>query len=187
MLYRIQPLKANRRMKEKYQMANVDIQKIGNESAQPPGLLDEIEGRFEEVRRRAFEMFERRGRDLGHALDDWLKAEQETAGWPAAELAEKDGKYELQLTLPGFDPQDVQVTATPSEIIVHAGVQPEKKAGKANLLWTEFGSNDVCRRFGFPEPIDLEKTEATLDKGILHVTAAKKGAGQVKMVAVQAA
>ena len=32
----------------------------------------------EQVRRRAFELYEQRGREEGHELDDWLQAESET-------------------------------------------------------------------------------------------------------------
>lgn len=31
----------------------------------------------EQIRRRAYELYEQRGRDDGHELDDWLKAESE--------------------------------------------------------------------------------------------------------------
>ena len=34
----------------------------------------------EEVRLRAYELFETRGREEGHALDDWLRAEAEKTG-----------------------------------------------------------------------------------------------------------
>jgi hypothetical protein len=35
----------------------------------------------EKVRLRAFELFEKRGRQKGHELDDWLKAEKEIRGF----------------------------------------------------------------------------------------------------------
>lgn len=38
--------------------------------AEPPNLE-------EEIRKRAFELFEARGREEGHALEDWLRAEEE--------------------------------------------------------------------------------------------------------------
>ena len=31
----------------------------------------------EEIRRRAYELYEERGREAGHELDDWLQAEAE--------------------------------------------------------------------------------------------------------------
>jgi HSP20 family protein len=116
-----------------------------------------------------------------------LKAEHEVFGWPAAEMAERDKEYELQMTLPGFDAKEPQVTVSPSEIIVHAEAKSEKKTEEPNVIWTEFSSNDVYRRFEMLQPIDVEKTRATLDKGILRITAAKTAAAKQKLIAVAAA
>ena len=35
------------------------------------------DNRADEIQRRAFELYERRGRQHGHDLDDWLQAEHE--------------------------------------------------------------------------------------------------------------
>ena len=163
-------------------MANVTIQKVEKPGPEPLPIFETISKGLDEVRRRAFELFEKRGYQLGHELDDWLKAEHAVFGWPAAELAEKNGKYEAQITLPGFDAREVQVTATPAEIIVHAETKHEKKIEEPNVLWTEFGSNDVYRRFELPARIDVNKTSATLDNGMLHITAAKASVAQTKPV-----
>jgi len=168
-------------------MANVAVQKIEEKSAKPLPLFQEIEKQFEEVRRRAFELFEKRGRELGHALEDWVRAEHEVMGWPAAEFSEADSRYELAMTLPGYEPKDVQVTVTPSEIIVHAKVQTEKKAEEKKRLWTEFRSNEVYRRFELPEAIDADKAAASLDKGMLHISVAKMPKVQAKPIEVRAA
>ena len=164
-------------------MPNVTVQKIEKPEAKPLPIFEEMEKRFAEVRQRAFDLFEKRGRELGHALDDWLRAEHDVCGWPAAELDEKAEEYELQMTLPGFDAEEVQITATPSEILVHAELKPEK-AEEARVVWTEFGPN---RRFAMPQPIDIEKTRARLDKGMLHITAAKAQATKAKPITVAAA
>lgn len=163
------------------------VQKVEDKSAKALPLFEEIEKRLEDVRRRAFQLFEGRGSEIGNPLEDWLRAEHEIMGWPAAELDEKDGKYELEMTLPGYDPSEVQVTATPSELIVHANAKREKKAEEGKCLWTEFTSNDVYRRFELPEAIDMERANATLDKGMLHVTAPKKPRAEAKPIEVRAA
>lgn len=168
-------------------MANVAVQKVEDKQAKPLPLFQEIEKQFDEVRRRAFQHFERRGHELGHALEDWLKAEHETFGWPAAELTEASSKYDLAMTLPGYDPKDVEVTVTPTEIIVHAKTETKKKEEEAKCVWTEFQSNDVYRRFELPQNIDMEKTTASLDKGMLHITAAKLPEAQPKQVEVRTA
>jgi HSP20 family molecular chaperone IbpA len=168
-------------------MANLTINKVNEpEKARVP-IFEEIAKRFEEVRRRAFNLFEKRGCELGHEVEDWFTAEHEIMGWPAAEFAEKHGGYELQITLPGFEAKDVEVTTTPNEIVVHAATKHEKKTEEGKVLWTEFGSNDVYRRFETPNPIDVDKATATLDKGLLKITAPKAAAVGLKAVAVKAA
>lgn len=43
-------------------------------SAGPPADIEES------VRRRAYELYEQRGREDGHAMEDWLEAEAEILG-----------------------------------------------------------------------------------------------------------
>src|SRR4051794_19574753 len=117
-------------------MANVVVRKLEDLANKSHPLLKEIEKRFEDLQRRAFELFERRGREVGHAVEDWLEAEREVFGWPAAELAERANKYQLELTLPGFEESEVEVTATPSQIVVHAASKAEAKVKKKGVLWT---------------------------------------------------
>jgi HSP20 family protein len=166
-------------------MSQVAIQKVNDANKKTLPIFDEIAKRFQSVERRAFDLFEKRGCELGHDIEDWLKAERELMGWPAAELAEKDGVYQMQITLSGFDTKDIEVTATPSEVLVHAATKEEKKEQKGDVLWTEFGSNDVCRRFGVPNPIDVDKVTADLENGVLRINAPQ--VTKPKQVAAQAA
>ena len=151
-------------------MPQVAVEKV-NDTGKTLPIFEKIAQRLEAVQRRAFELFEKRGRELGHEVEDWLKAEHELLGWPAAELTEKDGAYEIQIALPGFEVKEVEVTATPTEVLVHAATKEEKKAQKGDVLWTEFGSNDVYRRFQVPNPINVDKVTATLENGILKINA----------------
>ena len=41
----------------------------------------------EQIRRRAYELYEQRGRDDGHELDDWLQAEAEVTQQKAKTVA----------------------------------------------------------------------------------------------------
>ena len=136
-----------------------------------------------EVEQRAFARFQGRGRRAGSALDDWAAAEHEVLGWPAAELCEVDGRYEMALTLPGYTASEVQVTASPREVVVHAstvgrGDVARGKGGNghaddthARVLWSEFGSNYVWRRFALAAPIDVDQVTARLENGMLRVRA----------------
>ena len=168
-------------------MANIAIERIAEPQKHPLPLFQEMEKQLEEVRRRAFRLFETRGRELGHDFEDWIRAEHEIMGWSAAELAELDGEYKLEMTLPGFDPKQVEVAATPSEIVVHAEIKAEKKPGEDHILWTEFGPNNVYRRFALPRPIDVNRTKATLEHGLLKVLAEKAPAAKPMPIPIASA
>ena len=151
-------------------MSQVAIDKVTDAGKITLPIFQEIEKRFDVVRQRAFDLFEKRGGELGHDREDWLTAERELFS-PLAELAEKGDAYQMQISLPGFEAKDVEVTATPTEIIIHAATKEEDSKQKGNVLWTEFGSNDVYRRFEVPNPINVDRVTATLENGILRITA----------------
>jgi HSP20 family protein len=157
-------------------MSDVTVQKVDDNARKTLPVFEQIEKRIDDVRRRAFELFEGRGRGFGHDLEDWLKAEQEVLGSLAAEVAENDTEFQYQIALPGFDAKEVEVTASPSEIIVHAQTKAEKKSEKSNVIQTEFSSNEVFRRFETSQPINVENIKATMDKGNLRIMAAKASA-----------
>ena len=152
-------------------MPQVAIEKVNDVGQKTLPIFAEIAKRFNAIERRAFGLFEKRGREFGHDVEDWLEAEHDLMGSGAAELTEKDGAYQMEITLPGFEAKDVEVTATPSEVLVHAATNVNKKEEKDNILWTEFGSNDVYRRFGVANPIDVDKVTANFEKGILRINA----------------
>ena len=61
--------------------------------------------------------------------------------------------------------------ASPQEIVVHAATTREKKGERDNVLWTELGSNEVYRRFDLANQIEVGRVTASIENGLLHVTA----------------
>lgn len=164
-------------------MPEITVQKIKDPVKQTPPIFADLEKRFNAVQQRAHELFLNRGQ-VDRALDDWLAAEHELFGWSAAELSEKDDTYEVDFALAGFDAKDIQVTAMPNEIIVRAATKETREVEKDKVLWSEFGSKDVCRRFELPDPIDTDKVTAALDKGVLRIKARKGVTAEKKTIAV---
>ncbi|HXE31090.1 MAG TPA: Hsp20/alpha crystallin family protein [Terriglobales bacterium] len=154
-------------------MAAVAVEKSQDMQHNPIPALAEIEKRFQAIQRRAFEIFDGQRCADGHALENWLKAERETLGWSAGELSEDDGGYHLDLALPGFTANEVEVSATPAGLIVHAKSKKESKFQGRRVLWSEFGADEVYRRVDLPQAINIDKTAASLDHGRLHIEAAK--------------
>lgn len=150
-------------------MTRVVVEKIHEPG--PPPWFAEWEKRFGDVKQKAFELFRQRSAEIGQSLDDWLKAEREVLGWSAARLCETDTAYEIDLVLPGCETKSIKVTATPVEIAVHASAPAPAEA--CRVVWSEFGSGDVYRRFTLPGAINVDRITASLERGLLHLRAEK--------------
>jgi HSP20 family molecular chaperone IbpA len=77
---------------------------------------------------------------------------------PASALVDDEEEFKGHIALPGFDAKDIQVTHT-----------HERERGE--VCFCEFSGKTVFRRLELPAPIEVDKVSASLDKGILEVTA----------------
>lgn len=155
-------------------MSEIEINKVPAEGDRSSPVFEEFDRLADKIRLEAYKLFAHRGAGEGHALDDWLTAERKVC-WPSAELAENDGKYTLKVALAGFEPNEIDVTATPSEILIKAGHEHRESGGDENeqLRWSEFRSDDVMRRVELPSAVETDKLSASLKNGLLEITAPK--------------
>jgi HSP20 family protein len=169
-------------------MSEINLQRAMTDEQALPAFA-EAERMFEQVRRRAYQLCSARGFGEGRALDDWLTAEREF-NWPATELVEREQDFVLSVALPGFEPGEVALTATPRSLIVQARTKAERKdestKAEARIHWSELHRADVCRRIEFGRELDLERISATLKNGVLRIVA-RKAQRPSKPVAVAAA
>lgn len=158
-------------------MSKLNVEKVPSAEDRSLPVFAEFDEVLDRLRDRAYGFFCTRGGGEGHALDDWLAAEREF-GWPASELAEQDDEFELNVALPGFEPDEINVTATPRELIIkaahltkHASEKTEDKPG--TIHWSAIHRDDVFRRVELPTEIDVEKISAQLDQGVLKIEVPK--------------
>jgi Protein of unknown function (DUF2934) len=115
------------------------------------------------IAKRAYQLFERRGRTHGFHLDDWITAEKE--------LLQNDfNGNTTQFDLFIESPQDPKVTTILS-MTTHSMIVFRSHARHAG----EVGSGpDVASVHLFPEEIDTTKTNVNGVDGLLHVQISKK-------------
>ena len=154
-------------------MSQVAIEKVDGKNIPAVSIFDEIKTLSERIRRRAYEIFELRGKADGSAVEDWLNAERDLLQIPESELVEQDDKFEVKVNAPGFNLGDVHVTAMPDALIVRASSTHKHDESEGNVRFCEFGQRTLFRRFDLPKPINLDKVTANLDKGVLQLTAMK--------------
>jgi len=166
-------------------MSTVAVQKVKKPET-APSLFQSMDTLFEDVRKRAFELFQRRGALDGWDLDDWIRAERDLVWAPESELVETDKEFQMKIAVPALEAKDIQISALPDAIIVRGEIsrKEEKKEGKVHF--SEFSERKLFRRFEMPVGIDLEQVKATLENGVLQITAAKAPTSQEKRVPIAA-
>lgn len=150
-------------------------------------IFDDIAKMQERIMQRAYDIFRGNGGLLGKELDDWLQAERELVWKPAIELEEKDNEFKLRIAVPGVDPKDINIEATPEEILVKAEVQHERKEEKGEVHVCEFASGNLFRSIHLPKRIDADKVKAEFKNGLLTLGAPIAEEARAKKVKVEAA
>ena len=140
----------------------------------------------EEMTKKAFENFVRRGGGWGHEFDDWFRAESELLRPVPVELVEKNGGYFVDASVPGFKPEEIEISIKDDLLTISGMTERNFEIEKENLLYTDFSSNRFFRQMPLPQPVDAEKVEAKLEDGILHLTLPKLAHHEAKHIAVTA-
>ncbi len=169
-------------------MSTVSIERVRhlNPQEKPPAFA-EVEKTVEKIQEKAFNFFEHRGELHGLDWYDWLLAEHDVLGASSAELLESDKELKLKIAVPGVEPKDVTVTAMPETLIVQANASHSHSGADGEIRFCEFSEDKLCRQFGLPSPIDVNTVSASLDKGILHIVAAKAAKSSAKKTVAAAA
>jgi HSP20 family protein len=166
-------------------MSTVAVQKVKKPEA-APSVFQSMDKLFEDIRKRAFELFQERGALDGWDLDDWFKAEHDLVWAPESELVETDKEFQMKVAVPMMEAKDIQISALPDAIIVQGETshKEEKKEGKVH--YSEFSDKQLFRWFALPTGIDVEQVKATLENGVLQITAAKVAAPTEKKMPIAA-
>jgi len=144
-------------------------------------LTDDVKETFETIARRAFDIFERKGRALGHALADWLEAEAQFLHPVHLELSETDEAYTIRAEVPGFTAGELDVRIEPQKVTITGKREAEEK--EAKRIYSEWPSNRILRTIELPAKVKVEKASATLKDGILRVALSK--ASPAKKVTIE--
>ena len=92
------------------------------------------------------------------------------------ELHEKDKEYSVKAELPGVKKDDLDIDIDKNHITINAKKEEEHKEDTKGYRKSEFKYGEFSRTVYFPQEIDVEKTTAKLEHGILAITAPKVSA-----------
>lgn len=134
-------------------------------------IFDELNTMRDALMRRAYEIFDGRGRRSGRELDDWLDAKRELVWSPAIELIEKDGQLILEAAVAGMEPGELDVQITPDEILIRSDRIHSNPADNEKIYTSEFCDGKLFRDVRLPTRVDPRRAQAEYHQGLLRVTA----------------
>lgn len=114
-------------------------------------------------------------------------------GWepfPAAtfraplDVQRTDGGYRLQAALPGFRPEDVEVTLEQGTLTIAARRSEDRETEQGRYLRREVFSGSYRRRLLVPAEVTAEDITATLENGVLTVDVKHAPASQAVRIPV---
>ena len=89
------------------------------------------------------------------------------------ELHEHEKDYCINAELPGVKKEDLDIDLDKNHITINAKKNEEKEESDSHYKKSEFRYGEFSRTIYFPNEIDIEKTDAKLEHGILKITAPK--------------
>jgi len=150
-------------------------------------LLEQIREFSQAVAQRAYEFFETRGREFGHDLEDWFRAEAELLRRVPVEIVETERQLTVRAEVPGFQAAEIQVSVEPQHLVISGKAETSKEEKTEKTVYNERRTNQFCRAVNFSVAIDPAQATATLKDGVLELTLPKAAVKEATQVAVKAA
>ena len=81
-------------------------------------LFEQMKDFSQPVGHRAYEFFEARGREFGHDLEDWFRAETELMRRVPVEMKEAETQITVRAEVPGFSANEIKVSVEPKWLVL---------------------------------------------------------------------
>jgi len=88
---------------------------------------------------------------------------------PQADILERDGDFEIHMTLPGVNKKDITINIDKNILTVKGSNHPEEDKENVRYHLRESLSGDFERAFQLPEDTKEDKIKADFEDGILRI------------------
>ena len=89
--------------------------------------------------------------------------------WAPMDVRRTDDGYRIETALPGFKPEDIEVTLDQGTLTISAKRSEEKKAEQGRYLHREVYSGSYMRRLTLPRDVKAEDISTVFENGMLTV------------------
>lgn len=122
------------------------------------------------IETRAYEIYDRRGREDGHALEDWTSAESELRCMVPVGIFERPEQLEVNIRLLGCLCHEIEACLEPRRLLLRAQKEEVKSQKPGEESHTEQRLNGIFIALHLPDQVDPAKVTATFKDGNLCLT-----------------
>lgn len=149
-------------------------------------MFDRLAEITKDTGKKAYDFFQERGGELGNEIRDWFDAESKILRPVAVEITESDGSVNVSAAVPGFKPEEIEISIKDDVLIVSGKTEKREEKKDENLVYSDWESNQFFRQLTLPSSVESENAKAELKDGILRLTLPKAAAEEPKQIAVSA-
>jgi HSP20 family protein len=91
----------------------------------------------------------------------------------ALDVAEQDDKFVVKASVPGINPEDIEVTFSDGVLTIKGETKADHEVKEENYHLRERRYGSFMRRITLPTNVDAEKIDATNENGVLTLTLPK--------------
>lgn len=157
---------------------------VKEQTMEPPivikttGLSVEAKEMFNMIARRAYELFEFKGKVKGHELENWLEAESELFERTPISIKESAEGVTVLADVRGFTPKELEVDLEPMRVTIIGSRQSQSERKTHASSSTEKRTSRLLRSLQLPIEIDTRHASARYRRGILELDVRRAKAGK---------
>ena len=142
------------------------------------GMSVEAKQMFDMIAKRAYAIFEAKGRIQGRELEDWLEAESELCETTVIDVKESRDGLTVLADVRGFTPHELEVDLEPNRVTI-IGKRQSQNTRQANPnRSSEKRATYLLRSLQLPVEIDTGHATARLQSGVLELAVKKAEAAK---------
>ena len=124
--------------------------------------------------------------ELPTLLPEWTTQRLNTIGAaPAMDLYEKNGKYVIELAVPGYDAREINAEVNAGTITITGTHSDTSEKQDAKFYRKEMRRGSFTRTVTLPQDVDPDKVDARVEKGVLKLMLSPLKAIASKRIAIK--
>ena len=150
-------------------------------------IFEQLHRTYEEIARRAFEIFESDGKPFGHDLEHWFKAESELLQPVHIDFEEGDDMLTVTAEVPGFNASELEISLEPKRLTLIGKKENKESEKNAKAIYKENRFSEILRVIDLPAEVDADKAVATLKNGVLRLELPKAASAKATRIEIKQA